>query len=334
MKTQRFLVLDGMRGIAALGVLWSHAGFGFSAPFYPRHGYLAVDFFFALSGFVIAHAYATRIQAGLGFRAFAWRRFVRLYPMIFAGGVLGALAFSPGWNGGAHNLLWLNAASFLLLPLGLAFHDAAFPANTPIWSLFFEACANVAYYIAARRPGGDTMRAVLLLAGGAALLAVIAHLAGGLRDVGFSSIPSFLAGFLRVAVSFTAGVFIWRYRLHEHLPSLPDFAVALGLAALLAVPDCGWWYDMGCVLLAFPLLLCLGAQARETPQLHRLWYWCGALSYPVYAIHEPILRAVFRLHGHYVTAMLLAVATSWLLLRLYDEPLRRRLVLAGRPGAL
>ncbi len=323
MKAQRFLVLDGMRGIAAFAVLWGHAGFGFGAPWYPRHGYLAVDFFFALSGFVIAHAYTARVQAGLGFRAFAWRRLIRLYPMIFAGGVLGALAFSPGWSGGADKLFWLNAASFVLLPLGLAFHEAAFPANTPIWSLFFEVCANVAYYVAARRPGGDAMRAVLLIVGAAALLAVIAHLAGGVRDVGFSSIPSFLAGFPRVAVSFTAGVVIWQYRLHEHLPRLPDFAAALGLAALLAVPDCGWWYDMGCVLLAFPLLLCLGAQARETPQLHRLWYWCGALSYPVYAIHEPVLRAVFRLHGHGVAAMVLAVALSWVLLRFYDEPLRR-----------
>ncbi len=329
MKPQRFLVLDGMRGIAAFAVLWWHAGFGFSAGFYPRHGYLAVDFFFALSGFVVAHAYAARIQVGLSFWAFARLRLIRLYPMIFAGGVLGALAYNPGWDGGITKLFWLDASSFLLLPLGLAFHEATFPVNIPVWSLFFELLANAVYWAAARRPNTDAARAVLLIAVSSVLLGGIAYLAGGLSNVGVSSAPAFLAGFPRVAVSFTLGVLIFHTRLHERLPRLPDFCVAVVLASLLLMPPCPWWYDMACVLLAFPLLLCLGAQARETQHLHRLWYWCGALSYPLYIIHEPVLRAMFRLHGGQhgacLLAMFLAVAAAWLLLRLYDEPLRRRL---------
>lgn len=64
MKGQRFLVLDGLRGIAAAAVLWWHAGYGFAFPYYPRHGYLAVDFFFGLSGFVLAHAYAEATRQG------------------------------------------------------------------------------------------------------------------------------------------------------------------------------------------------------------------------------------------------------------------------------
>lgn len=330
MKGQRFLVLDGMRGIAAFAVLWTHAGFGFGA-YYPDHGYLAVDFFFGLSGFVLAYAYGGQIRAGLGFWAFARRRLTRLYPMIFAGGVLGALAFSPGWNGGWGKLLWLNASSFLLLPFGLALHEAGFPTNVPVWSLFFELCANAVYWAVARRTVGDARGSLLLIGCTAALLAVIAHLAGGLRDVGVSSVIAFLAGLPRVAVSFAAGVLIFRTRLYERLPRLPDFVSALALAALLAMPDCGWWYDMGCVLLAFPLLLCLGAQARETLRLHRFWYWCGVLSYPVYVIHQPLLRAVFRLHGNAYAAMALVLLCAWALLRWYDEPLRRRL--AGRGAA-
>jgi peptidoglycan/LPS O-acetylase OafA/YrhL len=319
---QRFLVLDGMRGIAAFAVLWTHAGIGYGVH-YPFHGYLAVDFFFALSGFVLAYAYGEQIRTGLGFRAFALRRLIRLYPMIFAGGVLGALAFNPGWSGGWAKLFWFDASSFLLLPFGLAFRDSGFPVNGPIWSLFFELCANALYWAATRRPVDDAMRTVLLVAGVAALLGVISHLAGGLRYVGFASVFSVLAGFPRVAVPFAAGVLIFRYRLHEHVPRLPDFAAALGLAALLAMPDCGWWYDMICVVVGFPLLLCLGARAQETPALHRLWYWCGALSYPVYVVHEPVLRAVFRLHGSGVVAVALALVCAWALLRWYDEPLRR-----------
>jgi peptidoglycan/LPS O-acetylase OafA/YrhL len=327
MKPQRFLVLDGMRGIAAFAVLWWHAGFGFGAGFYPRHGYLAVDFFFALSGFVVAHAYAARIQAGLGFWAFARLRLIRLYPMIFAGGVFGALAYNPGWAGGGAKLFWLDASSFLLLPLGLAFHEATFPVNIPVWSLFFELVANAVYWAAARQPGVDAMRSILLIAVSAVLLGAIAHLAGGLSDVGVSSAFAFLAGFPRVAVSFALGVLMFRYSLHERLPRLPDVCVAVLLAALLLMPPCPWWYDIACVLLAFPLLLGLGAQARETLHLHRFWYWCGALSYPLYIIHEPVLRAVFRLHGTCLAAMLLAVATAWALLLWYDEPLRRRLAM-------
>lgn len=323
MKAQRFLVLDGMRGIAALAVLWSHAGFGFGH-YYPPHGYLAVDFFFALSGFVLAHAYAARIAAGLSFRAFARLRLIRLYPMIFAGGIIGVLAFNPGWARGGAELFWFDATAFLLLPLGLAFHAAPFPVNVPIWSLFFELCANAAYWAAARRPG-DAARGVIFIAAMAGLLGGIAYVAGGLRDVGMASAISFLAGFPRVAVSFALGVLIFRYRLHERLPRMPDICPALALAAALAMPACGWWYDMGCVLAVFPLLLCLGAQARESIALHRLWYWGGALSYPLYVIHEPLLRAAFRLHLPYGLALAAPVAAAWVLLRWYDTPVRRRL---------
>jgi peptidoglycan/LPS O-acetylase OafA/YrhL len=333
MNGQRFLVLDGMRGIAAFAVLWWHAGFGFAAPYYPRHGYLAVDFFFALSGFVLAHAYAARIGAGLGFWAFLRLRLIRLYPMIFAGGVLGIMAFNPGWQGGWIKLFWLDAADFLLLPLGLAFHETSFPVNIPVWSLFFELFANAVFWAAARRPARDAARLMLLIAGAAALLGVIACFAGGLRDVGVSSTIAFLAGFPRVAVSFAAGVLVFRLRLHERLPRLPDFFAGLALMALLAMPDCGWWYDMACVLLGFPLLLCLGAQARATTGLQRLWYWCGAMSYLVYVVHEPLLRAVFRLHGSCLGGMVLSIAGAFVLLRCYDEPLRGFLSRSAKPAA-
>lgn len=329
MTGQRFAVLDGMRGIAALAVLWWHAGYGFGAADYPRHGYLAVDFFFGLSGFVLAHAYARAIADGLGFWDFARRRLVRLYPMILAGGVLGAVAFCPGWDGGAAKLFWFNASSFLLLPFGLAFGAGSFPVNIPIWSLFFEFCANAVFWVAYRRQG-RAARGVVLWAVAVVLLGAIAHLAGGLRNVGVSSVVAFLAGFPRVAVSFTAGVLIYRHGLHERLPRLPDVCAALALAGLLAVPDCGWWYDMMCVVAVFPLLLCLGAQARETKALHPLWYGAGALSYPLYVIHEPVLRAVYRLQGGALAAMGLAVLLAWALLRFYDAPVRRWL---GRAAA-
>ncbi len=332
MTPHRFLVLDGMRGIAAFAVLWVHAGYGFGTAFYPRHGYLAVDFFFALSGFVVAHAYEARIASGLGFGAFARVRLIRLYPMLFAGAVLGALAYDPGWRAGGGTLALLNVSVFLVLPLGLLLDMSAFPVNTPIWSLFFELAANAAYWATARRPRRDVAKALIFLVATGVVLAVIAAMVGGLRAVGVASPWAFLAGIPRTGFSYAVGVLMFRYRLHERAPQVPDFIVALALAVLLAVPACGWWYDMVCVLLAFPLLLALGAQAWEMPGLNAVWGWCGALSYPVYVIHEPLLRAVYRLHGPYLLSMVLAIAAAWALLRWYDEPLRRSLARRRAPA--
>lgn len=325
MKPHRFLVLDGMRGIAAFAVLWGHAGYGFGGSFFPHHAHLAVDFFFGLSGFVVAHAYAARIAAGLGFRRFARLRLMRLYPMIFAAALLGVLAFDPGWNGSLPQLAWLDAAIFFVLPFGLAFHTVPFLVDGPVWSLFFEFAANIVYWCAARRPGGRALARLLFIAAAAILLGLAARNDGGLANLGASPGLAFIFGFPRVAVSFALGVLIFRYGLHEYLPRLPDVYVALALAALLAMPPCPWWYDMGCALVAFPLLLCLGARARETPALHKFWYWCGALSYPVYVIHQPVLRAVYRLHGNGLAGAVLVLAFAWALLRWYDEPLRRAL---------
>lgn len=322
MKGQRFLVLDGMRGIAAFAVMWGHAAFGLGAPFGPVHAYLAVDFFFALSGFVIAYAYEARIAAGLGFGAFARLRAIRLYPMILAGAVLGALAYDPGSGVGA-KIFWLDASAAMLLPFGLAYSLPGYPVNSPVWSLFFEFCANAVHWFQARKPRQESAKIWIFLAASIFVLGFIAHQEGGLVNVAASSWLSFLAGFPRVAVPYTIGVLAFRYRLHERLPPVPDFVPAILLAGLLLLPACGWWLDMLCLLVFFPLLLAAGAQARETRGLRRLWHISGALSYPLYAVHEPVLRATLRLHGNCLTGMVLAVAVSALLLRCYDEPLRR-----------
>lgn len=324
MKSERFLVLDGMRGIAALAVLYWHAGFGFGVP-YPGHGYLAVDFFFALSGFVVAHAYEARIRTGLPFTGFAWLRLIRLYPMIFIGAVFGGIAFDPGWSGNFAELGWLDVSIALLLPFGLLFHLSSFPVNTPVWSLFFELCANAVYWFNVRTPGDKLAKGMIFLAASAAVLAATAHMAGSLRDVGVSSPLAFLAGFSRVGFSFMLGVMMFRFAWHEHMPRVPDFVSALALAALLAIPACGWWYDMLCVMLVFPALLAAGARATATPALCGVWRLSGALSYPLYVIHEPILRAIYRLHGNYLLAMVVAVALAYALLRFYDEPVRAAL---------
>jgi peptidoglycan/LPS O-acetylase OafA/YrhL len=335
MKPHRFALLDGMRGIAALAVAFLHAGLGFGLPVIPAHGYLAVDFFFCLSGFVICHAYEARLRAGMTFGRFFRLRLIRLYPMIFVAGLLVTAAiFMTGdsalRNGGDLPLLIVGV--FTLLPLGLLVHLAAFPLNGPLWSLFFEMGANIAYFFEAKR---DSVRPKLFISLGffAVCLAAVTLLAGSMIAVGFSGPLSFLSGLPRVGYSYLAGMLVYRYA--PALPRLPAWALALALAALFAVPalpDHGL-YDMIAVLAGFPLLVAFSARAAPGPGLGRVWVWLGELSYPLYVIHEPVLRLVFRLsrpipplagapalpaYGGALLAILLAYA----LLFLYDQKLR------------
>jgi peptidoglycan/LPS O-acetylase OafA/YrhL len=84
----RLLTLDGMRGLAAILVVVYH--FEVVVKLVPS-GYLAVDFFFLLSGLVIARTYAPRFEDGLKTRDFFVHRIIRLYPLFFVGLLLGLM---------------------------------------------------------------------------------------------------------------------------------------------------------------------------------------------------------------------------------------------------
>ena len=92
-----FVFLDGLRGLAALWVAAYHLSQMFRTPLKPEHAYLAVDFFFCLSGFVVAAAYDGRMDGGMGVVEFFRRRLIRLYPMIAFGVVLGAGVVAGEW---------------------------------------------------------------------------------------------------------------------------------------------------------------------------------------------------------------------------------------------
>lgn len=91
-----YVLLDGLRGVAALLVIWYHVFEGFAtSPIDQKfnHGYLAVDFFFILSGFVIGYAYDDRWKTTMTPKEFFKRRLIRLHPMVVMGAVLGAITF-------------------------------------------------------------------------------------------------------------------------------------------------------------------------------------------------------------------------------------------------
>jgi len=76
---RRYEALDGLRGVAAVAVMLYHIGGWTGRPWLAAHGYLAVDFFFCLSGFVLAHAYGRREIGWLGYMR---ARLIRLWPLI------------------------------------------------------------------------------------------------------------------------------------------------------------------------------------------------------------------------------------------------------------
>ena len=290
-RKSRFITLDALRGVGALSVMAGHSAAAFSS-FGPRHYYLAVDMFFVLSGFVIAHAYDLRFERGLTFRAFMQARVRRLYPIYLIGLVI-ALACTFASN--VHNLSYVQrAVSFGLGLAGLPSPPfdswaALFPMNGPFWSLFFEFwIANVAYALFWKQIRGRLLSG-LVLTSGIALLAAVLYFRT--IDVGWTW-PTFLGGAARVCFSFFAGVLLCR--LHGRFGGTQHRAASwmfLGAAVLVfAIPFYGVakiLHDVAAVFLAFPAIVYFGASAVE--KRPRIGAALGDVSYAIYAIHRPLL---------------------------------------------
>jgi len=335
-----FVFLDGLRGLAALWVAAYHLSQMFRTPLKPEHAYLAVDFFFCLSGFVVASAYDDRLNASMELGEFLKRRLIRLYPMIAFGVVLGAAVAAGEWLaygiGNVQTWLVLTVASFALFPIGFFYPGMnTYPINSPLWSLAFELFANLVYALKV----GWAVRSRVVITGFivvlGALLLVPIHKVGTIQAVGFYNPSAFAEGTIRVLYPFALGVIFWRTGWFRRVAAVPDTLLALLLSVMLAMPlfVLSKPYEAAAVLLAAPLLVLFGANARVTPRLDPLWRALGRLSYPLYLVHMPIgiacvhlYRAARTLVSPYVAGgltMVLAGTAAWLVMKIYDEPARR-----------
>lgn len=150
---QHFEILDGLRGVAAIVVVIFHfmeiAITDYSENFV-GHGYLAVDFFFCLSGFVIAYAYDNRITQMTTWQ-FIKLRLIRLQPLVIIGSILGLLTFlfDPFSNlyaiygFGKTALIFLYSVFLIPYPAMAERYTNLFSLNAPAWSLFWEYIANI-----------------------------------------------------------------------------------------------------------------------------------------------------------------------------------------------
>lgn len=365
-RANHFIALDGMRGIAAFSVMIGHFGQIVGA-YWPAHMFLAVDVFFMMSGFVIAHAYGERLRNGMTGRAYLARRLVRLYPMFILGLLLGAGALCYGARSGVIEYqlddilrsVVLNAFYIPDLNSAQIIQDVGqiFPADPPAWSLFLETLASGAFLLLfdRRRPA----LLVVIATCYAAMLGLGSYYYA--RDNGSFGIllsggydtRTVLAGLPRVGFGFTVGLLLHGLArdgtalqaVTERLRRLPcaSFLLYAALLAIFAFP----WTARGFFPLLMlsgvaPALVLIGAQIRTGPIETRIGRFLGWISYPVYCLHVPIFRLLVFAYGGaagasypvIVLGVAASIAAAIVLATWYEEPLRAILSarLDGRGG--
>lgn len=321
----RLVAVDGLRGIAAICVAVMHSHIA-AVPV--LRGYLAVDFFFVLSGYVIARGYEPRFAAGLSLRDYARARIERLYPMLAIGSALGILAWVIGLSSyvptGRADLARAIVGQLAMVPYLSSASSLAFDAA--LWSISFELLANLTHR--AVFPHLTARRLPMLIAAAFAICVALAHRYGSL-NIGWIR-ESSLGGLGRVMFGFFVGVLLHRTEAiwQPLMPRLPFAFVALLLVGLanMPVPSHGYplastLYDLAVVAVAMPLLVMLGVVARGAG---RVALALGVLSYPIYAIHVPLVDAM-RFAGWSDGVRLAAIVpiaiAAWGLGRHVDEPL-------------
>ncbi len=355
-----YRILDGLRGVAAIMVIWYHLFEAFATSPYDQkfnHGYLAVDFFFILSGFVVGYAYDDRWGKKMTMKDFFRRRLIRLQPMVVMGALLGTLTFLIAgremWDGTVAPLSMVMLALLLHMFLIPALPGAGaevrgngemFPLNGPSWSLFFEYIGNILYAIFLRRLSTRALKVLVALAAVALATYAIGSFSGyGHLGVGWSLAGTNLpGGFLRLLFAFSAGLLM--SRIFKPVRIRGAFWISsLAIVILLSMPYIGgsgthWMnglYDAICTIVIFPILVWLGASGLTTDRATtRACKFLGDISYPLYMVHYPFMylfyawiwknELTFAQTWPVALALLFGnILLAWLVLKLYDEPLRK-----------
>jgi len=358
-------LLDGLRGVAALMVIWYHVfeGYAFAGgttidTF--NHGYLAVDFFFILSGFVIGYAYDDRWGKNFTMKDFIKRRLIRLHLMVIMGAVVGAITFyiqgSVQWDGthiGISMVMLSLLCTIFFIPAmpGVGYevrgNGEMFPLNGPCWSLFFEYIGNILYALFIRRLSNKALTIVVVLLGVALASFAIFNVSGyGNIGVGWTlDGVNFIGGLLRMLFPFSMGMLLSRNFKPMKLRGA-FWICTLVMIALFAVPYLegtesictNGIYEAFCIIIAFPILLWIGASGTTTDKKStQICKFLGDISYPIYVIHYPFMylfyawlikNQLFTLGETWQVALCVYawnILFAYLCLKLYDEPVRKYL---------
>lgn len=362
---KHYPILDALRGVASVMVVMFHIMETFTGGDHTKqiinHGYMAVDFFFLLSGFVIGYAYDDRWNK-MSLGGFFKRRLIRLHPMIVMAMLIGAVTFYfqdcqyfnniagvPVWK-----LLLVMVIGFTLLPvppsLDIRGWTEMHPLVGPAWTLFFEYIANILYALILRRLP-NVLLAILVLIAGAALIHLAVTSPQGDIIGGWALEPTQLRiGFTRLLYPFLAGLLLSRIV----KPGKINNAFLLSsviLMIMLAIPRIGgheqlWMngmYDSLVIVLIFPVIVYIGASGEVKEGISfKVSKFLGDISYPMYIIHYPFIYlfvAFVAKHPKYVdgtspngllilvlVALLVLFGTiilAYIIVKFYDVPVRK-----------
>lgn len=322
----RYEILDGLRGVAAITVVLFHIFEAYSrGPVYQiiNHGYLAVDFFFALSGYVIGYAYDDR-WGRMTVGTFFGRRLIRLQPMVVMGSIIGALLFyfaaSPSCPAVATTPLKtlgiLFMLSVLLLPSPTSIDGKgwgeSYSLNGPMWSLMYEYIANILYATIIRRFPKWLLAVFVILAAGLTIDVALNVDIFNLLEARSYHINTMIGGWsldadqlyvgsARLLYPFFCGLLV--YRLGKKITVKGAFGwCSLAVVAILAMPRLGgedaMWhngiYEAFAIIILFPLIVMTGAGSNVTGKhATRLCRFLGNISYPLYLTHYPLIYILF-----------------------------------------
>src|SRR5665213_1472442 len=353
-------ILDGLRGVASIIVVAFHVlesytnGDRFAQII--NHGYLAVDFFFLLSGFVVAYAYDDR-WGKMTLWDFCKRRLIRLQPMIIMGSIIGAALFylqvsgifplisqTPVWK-----MLLVMVVGFTLIPLPISMDIRGWqemhPLNGPAWPLFFEYIANLLYALVIRKLSKKALAVLVFLF---ACLLIHYLLMGPTGDLigGWSlSGEQLNVGFTRLLFPFFAGVLLCRMGKLIKINGA-FWLCSLFIVIILSVPRIGgsahlWMnglYESFAIIILFPLIISIGAGSEiKNRKSIKACKFLGDISYPLYITHYPLIyiytawvadnKIPLGWHGLSVGLLLLidSLCIAYTSLKLYDVPLRNYL---------
>lgn len=354
---RHYKALDGLRGVAAVIVVMFHLFETFSGGDHTKqiinHGYLAVDFFFVLSGFVIGYAYDDRWgQMSLG--EFFKRRLIRLHPMIIIGMLIGAISFYfqdcsffpnihevPVWK-----LLLVMLIGFTLIPVGQSLDIRGWgemhPLDGPAWTLFFEYIGNILYAVFIRRFSNTVLSILVVLAGAALIHLAVTSPQGDVIGGWSIEWAQFRISLTRLCYPFFAGLLL--SRIIKPAQVKHSFLwCSLLLIAILAFPRVGghdqvWMnglYDSLSIIFLFPFIVYLGASGEAKENISsRISNFLGEISYPIYIIHYPFIYLFMAwvdkqkpTTGEAIIGGIVVFVTSislaYVCVKLYDIPVRK-----------
>lgn len=320
----RFEILDGLRGVAAMIVVAFHLFETYSkgpSDQILNHGYLAVDFFFVLSGFVIGYAYDDR-WGKMNVWGFFKRRLIRLQPMVILGTLIGAFWF---YFGGAPGFELVMQTPWWKLLLIVILGCLMFPTppsmdirgwqeinslNGAAWSLMWEYVANILYALFVRRLNVIVLAVMVTVSAFLTIDLCLNLDTFGLLEVrsyakytvigGFGLTPDQIyIGICRLLYPFFGGLLLYRLgkcRIKLNRGGMTWCSVAV--AATLVVPHLGgidheWINGLYCavvILLIYPAVVAAGAgsplRGRRTTAICK---FLGMISYPLYITHYPMI---------------------------------------------